>query len=89
MAARLAGSSILKNISIPILLIVGSKDSPAVLGIPPKILERLQQVNRDRKGLVIIQEAGHLFEEPGSLEEVAQHATNWFKAFLIQYRKQY
>jgi putative phosphoribosyl transferase len=78
----LAGSSILKNISVPILLIVGSNDSPAVLHMHQKILKQLQQVDRDRKGLVIIQEAGHLFEEPGSLEEVAQHAANWFKTFL-------
>jgi putative phosphoribosyl transferase len=75
----LAGSSIMRNVSIPILLIVGGNDSPAVLHIHQKILKQLQLVDRDRKGLVIIPGAGHLFEEPGSLEEVAQHAANWFR----------
>jgi putative phosphoribosyl transferase len=75
----LAGSSIMRNVSIPILLIVGGNDSPAVLHMHQKILKQLQLVDRDRKGLVIIPGAGHLFEEPGSLEEVAQHAANWFR----------
>ena len=75
----LAGSSIIRNVSMPILLIVGSNDSPAVLHMHQKILKQLQLVDRDRKGLVIIPGAGHLFEEPGSLEEVAQHAANWFR----------
>jgi hypothetical protein len=31
----------------------------------------------------IIAGAGHLFEEPGTLEEVARLAAEWFKKYLI------
>jgi putative phosphoribosyl transferase len=75
----LAGSSIIRNVSMPILLIVGGNDSPAMLHMHQKLLKQLQLVDRDKKGLVIIPGAGHLFEEPGSLEEVAQHAASWFR----------
>lgn len=26
--------------------------------------------------------AGHLFEEPGTLEEAAKHAASWFEKYL-------
>lgn len=78
----LAGSSILRNISIPILLIVGGDDSPAILHVHQKILKQLQALDQNRKGLVIIPGAGHLFEEQGSLAEVAQHSANWFRKYF-------
>ena len=31
-----------------------------------------------QKRLVIVEGAGHLFEEPGTLDEVVRHATRWF-----------
>jgi putative phosphoribosyl transferase len=31
---------------------------------------------------VVIPEAGHLFEEPGKLENVAQYASQWFERWL-------
>lgn len=34
------------------------------------------------KELVIVPGATHLFEEPGTLEEVAQKAAHWFTRFL-------
>ena len=34
-----------------------------------------------KKELVIIEGAGHLFEEPGTLEEVQRHATRWFRCY--------
>ncbi len=37
---------------------------------------------KSEKKLIIIPEATHLFEEPGKLEQVAQHATNWFIRYL-------
>jgi hypothetical protein len=33
---------------------------------------------RSEKQLVIVEGAGHLFEEPGTLDEVVRHATKWF-----------
>ena len=41
----------------------------------------LSQLKSEKK-LVIIPEATHLFEEPGKLELVAQHAGNWFVKYL-------
>jgi hypothetical protein len=34
------------------------------------------------KELVIIPDATHLFEEPGTLEQVAEQAKRWFRRFL-------
>jgi hypothetical protein len=34
---------------------------------------------KGQKQLVIVPGATHLFEEPGTLEEVARLAANWFK----------
>jgi hypothetical protein len=36
------------------------------------------------KQLTIIPGATHLFEEPGTLEEVARQAASWFNRFLPQ-----
>jgi putative phosphoribosyl transferase len=61
----------------PTLLIVGSRDAEVVA---------LNRVAYDRivapKELVIIEGAGHLFEEPGTLQEVQRHATRWFRCYL-------
>ena len=34
------------------------------------------------KELVIVPGASHLFEEPGTLERVAQLAADWFRSYL-------
>jgi len=34
------------------------------------------------KELVIIPGAGHLFEEPGAMEQVSDHARRWFQQYL-------
>jgi hypothetical protein len=31
---------------------------------------------------VLVPGAGHLFEEPGTLDEVVRHASRWFATFL-------
>jgi len=37
---------------------------------------------RAEKQLVIVPRATHLFEEPGTLEEVARVAAQWFTQYL-------
>jgi hypothetical protein len=32
--------------------------------------------------LIIVEGAGHLFEEPGTMDEVIRHATAWFVRHL-------
>jgi hypothetical protein len=39
------------------------------------------------KELVVVPGAGHLFEEPGTLDEVVRLATAWFAAFLARGRQ--
>jgi pimeloyl-ACP methyl ester carboxylesterase len=56
---------------------VGSRDGP-VIDLNRDALRRLQ----GRSELVIIEGAGHLFEEPGTLDEVVRYATGWFLGHL-------
>jgi len=44
--------------------------------------DSLAQINAEKE-LIIIPGATHLFEEPGALEQVADHATEWFVKYLI------
>jgi len=68
----LAGDA-LEGVRAPTLLIVGSLDEP-VLGMNRDALARL----RCEKELRIVEGATHLFEEPGTLEQVAELARDWF-----------
>jgi putative phosphoribosyl transferase len=73
----LAGSA-LSRVQAPTLLIVGGDDIP-VIGLNQKALDRLGPAP---KQLVIVPGATHLFEEPGTLEEVARLAADWFSQHL-------
>jgi len=72
----LAGD-VLPQVVAPTLLIVGSLDHHVI---------ELNRVAYERLGgskeLVIIEGAGHLFEEPGTLAQVERHATRWFRYHL-------
>jgi putative phosphoribosyl transferase len=64
----------LPRVQAPTLLIVGGADE-VVLHLNELAL---RQLGAREKELVTIPEATHLFEEPGTLEEVARLATDWF-----------
>jgi putative phosphoribosyl transferase len=74
----LAGAH-LKNVHAPTLLIVGSHD-PVVIELNQQAASELTVEYR----LEIIPAAGHLFEEPGTLEHVAELAREWFEDYLIR-----
>lgn len=76
----LANTSYLKKVQPPTLLLVGSKDNPQVIALNQKAIQQLK--NAKEKRLVMIPGAGHLFEEPGTLEEAAKHAASWFERYL-------
>jgi len=64
-------------VEAPTLLIVGGRDRQVI------------QLNREAMGclhctkeLVIVPGAGHLFEEPGTLERVAELAIEWFSRYF-------
>lgn len=69
--------SILDQVSAPALFIVGEKDVQ-VLDLNRQALKKVEVA----KQLEIVSGAGHLFEEPGALEEVARLARAWFKDHL-------
>ena len=62
----------------PTLLIVGGEDV-AVLEMNRKALAALRAPSR----LSIVEGAGHLFEESGTLAEAAILATDWFTRYLL------
>lgn len=73
----LAGDA-LANVLAPTLLLVGDRD------------EQVMELNRQAAGrlggthqLTPIPGATHLFEEHGALEQVAEHAAQWFRTYLI------
>ena len=72
----LADSAALKNLKAPTLLIVGARDSKDVMDLNKKALKQLK--NAKAKDLAIVPNAGHLFEEPGTMEKVADIATKWY-----------
>lgn len=72
----LAGNA-LASVRAPTLLIVGGRDLP-VIDMNQEALERLQCAKR----LDIVPGATHLFEEPGTLEQVARLAREWFRTHL-------
>jgi len=67
----------LTHVQSPTLLIVGGNDH-VVIELNREAYARL----KGKKQLVIVPGATHLFEEPGTLEEVARLATEWFKQHL-------
>ena len=75
----LAEEVYIQKIIVPTLLIVGGSDR-AVVGINRRALIELKNA-KDRE-LALIPGAGHLFEEPGKIEEVARIATDWFETYL-------
>lgn len=66
----------LSKVSAPTLLIVGGNDD-VVIDLNKEAQEKLQTESK----LEIVPGATHLFEEPGTLEQVAKLAINWFKKY--------
>jgi pimeloyl-ACP methyl ester carboxylesterase len=67
----------LGSVQAPTLLIVGALDD-VVIELNRKAYERL----KTEKQLAIVPGATHLFEEPGTLQEVARLAAAWFRRHL-------
>ena len=64
----------LPSVTAPTLLIVGGDDKPVI-----EMNRAAYRLLACPKRLVIVLGASHLFEEPGTLEEVAEHALIWFQ----------
>jgi putative phosphoribosyl transferase len=67
----------LSQVQAPTLLVVGGEDVPVI-----EMNRQALALLRSTKDLVIVPRATHLFEEPGTLEEVARLARDWFAQYL-------
>jgi putative phosphoribosyl transferase len=81
----LAGQEVLNHIQSPTLLIVGENDKQ-VIQLNKQAFVQLNRLEKKKK-IVIVQGATHLFEESGTLEEVARLASGWFECFFLEKRK--
>jgi putative phosphoribosyl transferase len=67
----------LSKVTSPTLLIVGGLDTP-VIEMNRSAMDQM----RGAAALEIVPGATHLFEEPGTLERVAELAGGWFEHHL-------
>ena len=73
----LAGSA-LAQVAAPTLLIVGGRDEPVI-----ELNRQAREQLRCPSELQIVPGATHLFEEPGTLDAVAELAADWFGRYLV------
>ncbi|NGZ96615.1 MAG: hydrolase [Nitrospira sp. WS110] len=67
----------LPSVITPTLLIVGGHDEPVI-----ELNQAAYSLLTCEKKLIIVPGATHLFEEPGTLDQVAEHASGWFRRYL-------
>ena len=67
----------LQRVTAPTLLIVGGWDEPVI-----EMNQAAYELLTCEKKLIIVPGATHLFEEPGTLEQVAEQAGTWFLRHL-------
>lgn len=73
----LAGALALARVQAPTLLIVGAADYGVI-----ELNQQAHALMHCQKKLTLIPDATHLFEEPGTLEQAASAAADWFEQHL-------
>ena len=73
----LAGIMSLERVKAPTLLVVGGDDTEVL-----ELNEGAYKHLKCEKSLFVVPGATHLFEEPGTLEIAARHASDWFTRHL-------
>ena len=73
----LAGGDALSRVSAPTLLLVGGADYGVI-----ELNQQAYSLMHCKKKISLIPGATHLFEEPGTLEQVASDAADWFAQYL-------
>lgn len=68
---------VLDKVTAPVLLLVGGFDY-GVIELNETAAEHLRRCET-----IIVPGATHLFEEPGTLEQVCRHAAEWFGKYLV------
>lgn len=69
----------LNELECPVLLLVGEKDAKVL-----ELNQKAYEVLSSSKKISLIPRATHLFEKIGTLEQVAEEATEWFQQYLLQ-----
>ena len=72
----------LPMVRAPTLLLVGSRDGSVIT-----LNQQAFMALSCPKKLVILHGAGHLFAEPGTLDQVIAHASQWFATHFAQFAK--
>jgi len=73
----LAGAAALRQVAAPTLLIVGGADHQVI-----ELNQQAEMLLNCEKKLTLIPGATHLFEEPGTLQQAAGIAADWFVRHL-------
>jgi fermentation-respiration switch protein FrsA (DUF1100 family) len=73
----LAGATALRRVTAPTLLIVGGADYGVI-----ELNQQAEMLLNCEKKLMLIPGATHLFEEPGTLQQAASTAADWFARYL-------
>jgi putative phosphoribosyl transferase len=69
----------LPSVKAPTLFLVGG-DDPTII----ELNKRAARYMTIENNLLIVPGAGHLFEEPGALEQVSKASANWFENHLVK-----
>ncbi|WP_296199230.1 dienelactone hydrolase family protein [Sphingorhabdus sp.] len=72
----------LPSVRAPTLLLVGSLDGPVIT-----LNQQAFMALTCPKKILIVPGAGHLFEEPGTLDQVIAHARKWFAIHFAHYKE--
>jgi pimeloyl-ACP methyl ester carboxylesterase len=72
----------LERVAAPTLLIVGGEDAPVI----EMNRDAMRRMTASHVEIEIVPGATHLFEEPGTLEQVERLASDWFTRYLVTSR---
>ena len=73
----LAGEEALGKVTAPTLLIIGERDGTVI-----ELNAQASEAMHCERAMAIVPHAGHLFEEPGTLDQVVDLARDWFLKHL-------
>ena len=77
----LVSNDLLAKVRAPTLLIVGGNDHNEVIDINNNTIKKL--FNVQKKKVIVVPGATHLFEEPEALENLARLVSGWFRCYFL------